>query len=339
MAAPVEFVPLSVADVAGEYFVSMTNAVAVGGLSVTTADTYRRDITDFVALTDAGRPLDDLSADDVDAVLLAYARLPDRRFATQTRTRTTGTVSRFRQSVTRFMVFAERRGYLRRNPMSDTVVKPKTSRKASGVRSALPLATATALTGPPVTRRPVRADQDVALRDMVVLRLLLETGLRVAELCALDHADRTDRVGDDGLVTAWLTVRHGKGNKSRDVPITDDTNVLLSEYVLARPAAADVDAEVALLLTYRGRRLAPRDVQNLVKRACAVLPAAVRRDATPHALRHTMATLSIASGAADLATVQKLLGHASLATTGLYLDEIRDELVRAVAHNPVTGKR
>jgi site-specific recombinase XerD len=52
-----------------------------------------------------------------------------------------------------------------------------------------------------------------------------------------------------------------------------------------------------------------------------------------------MATLALSSGAADVAVVQRLLGHASLATTGIYLDEIREELAQAVLRNPVTGSK
>jgi len=53
---------------------------------------------------------------------------------------------------------------------------------------------------------------------------------------------------------------------------------------------------------------------------------------------YTMATLALSSGAADVAVVQKLLGHNSLATTGIYLDEIREELSEAVRLNPITGE-
>jgi site-specific recombinase XerD len=47
----------------------------------------------------------------------------------------------------------------------------------------------------------------------------------------------------------------------------------------------------------------------------------------------------LSSGAADVAVVQRLLGHASLSTTGRYLDEVREELAAAVDRNPVTGQQ
>jgi Site-specific recombinase XerD len=50
-----------------------------------------------------------------------------------------------------------------------------------------------------------------------------------------------------------------------------------------------------------------------------------------------MATLALSEGTADVAVIQRLLGHASLATTGRYLDEVRAQLQYAVATNPITG--
>lgn len=83
--------------------------------------------------------------------------------------------------------------------------------------------------------------------------------------------------------------------------------------------------------------MSSRDIQRLMEKMRDRLPAELRRDLTPHALRHTMATLMLTSGAADVAVVQRLLGHSSLATTGRYLDEVREELAAAVDRNPVTG--
>ena len=97
------------------------------------------------------------------------------------------------------------------------------------------------------------------------------------------------------------------------------------------------DAERALTLSWRGVRMQPRDMQLMVERACRNLPPEVRRDVTPHGLRHTAATLLLSSGAADIKTVKELLGHASIATTGVYLYTVADEMAQAVKAHPVTG--
>ena len=82
----------------------------------------------------------------------------------------------------------------------------------------------------------------------------------------------------------------------------------------------------------------PRDIQLMVERTSKRLPADVRRRVTPHGLRHTAATLLLASGAADIKTVKEILGHANIATTGIYLDSIDGEAARAVRMHPVTGE-
>ncbi len=169
-------------------------------------------------------------------------------------------------------------------------------------------------------------------RNHLIVRFLLETGVRNSEMCNINLGDVAERDGD-----MWVHVRHGKGDKARSVPITAGTHGLLNNYVtLSRPDPAPGDGD-ALFLSVNGRRLTPRDVQNVCKKIVNTLPYGVRRDFTPHALRHTMATLALAHGSADITVIQRILGHSSLAVTGKYLDEIRGELVRAVNDNPVTG--
>jgi site-specific recombinase XerD len=332
MAAPPQHLTLTVQETCDEYLMSLQRAVASATLTETTAATYRRDINEFLHLTDRQQPFDDLSADDLDSVLLAYSQTPDRRSTTTHRDRSPSTTARFRRSVSRLFTFAEKRGYLRHNPFPDTSINPKTQR-ATGIRTALPLDAARALIHVPASQSPVRCDQQLGQRDELILRVLLEVGIRVGELCALNRSDVEDRDGDK-----WIRIRKGKGGKPRDVPISPSTSTLMVLYSENRPLEQNVDAGDALFLTFRGRRMQPRDIQNLVKRACASLPPEVRRAATPHALRHTMATLALQNGSADVAVIQKLLGHSSLATTGIYLDEIREELVQAVHRSPATAE-
>ena len=343
MVAPPALVRATVGEVITAYGIDVERRLAAGAMAQTTADTYARDLADFARLAGPDTILDDLSGDDVDDIVLAFRHEPDRRYATaRDEPKGSGTTGRFRQSISRLFSFAERRAYVQRNPMPDTSARPKARGRAEGARTALPLDSARALVDVPDARQPRRRDHQLQVRDEVILRILLEVGPRASELCALDRADVDVR--DD---VTWLQIRHGKGGKPRDVPLSPSTTALLTDYLERhRPApwaaddpAAREDSERALLLTFRGRRVTPRDIQNIVKASCALLPADVRRRATPHALRHTMATLALSSGAADVAVVQKLLGHNSLATTGIYLDEIREELAMAVLRNPVTSGR
>lgn len=342
MVAPPTLQRVTVAEAVTRYFRDVERRLAAGSLAETTARTYRRDLDDFIRLAGPETILDDLAGADIDDIVVAFRHEPDRRYAVpRAEAKGTGITARFRQSVSRLFTFAEREALIQRNPMPDTSARPKARDRASGARSALPLDSARALVDVPSDAPGGRADHRLSVRDEVILRILLETGPRVSELCAMDRSDVDVR---DGVT--WLRIRHGKGGKPRDVPLSPSTAQLLARYGSdhrpppwhADSPARQEDSERALFVTFRGRRIAPRDVQNLVSRTCSLLPADVRRRATPHALRHTMATLALSSGAADVSVVQRLLGHASLATTGVYLDEIREELAQAVLRNPVTGR-
>ncbi|HEX7840314.1 MAG TPA: tyrosine-type recombinase/integrase, partial [Kofleriaceae bacterium] len=168
------------------------------------------------------------------------------------------------------------------------------------------------------------------LRDVALLELLYGTGLRVSELCALDLSD-IDR-GRYGV--AMLIVRHGKGNKSRQVPIGGAADRALAAYLPVRAELARTGA--ALFVNAAGRRLTPRSVQRLVKRW--TVAGGVHADATPHSLRHSFATHLLDEGV-DLRAIQELLGHASLASTQIYTKVSLDHLMKVYdAAHPRAGK-
>lgn len=349
MAAPPRLERLTVADATTRYLVSVERSVLAGNLSPATRENYRRDLAEFVRLAGPDIILDDLDADTIDDIVLAYAAEPDKRYTKTAKPgpagspgRGTGAQARFRQSISGLFTQAQRRGWIQVNPMPDTVVRPKARGMAAAARTAVPEQTAVALLDTPEdAEQHSRADQKLSARDSAILRILIEVGPRVSELCSLDRSDIQIRNG-----VMWLVIRHGKGGKERDLPLSPSTAAALTELLeTTRPAPPESDspirredAERAVFTSFRGRRMKPRDIQNLVKRLCGRLPADVRRRVTPHGLRHTAATILLSSGAADIKTVQSLLGHASLATTGIYLDQISHEMVKAVSAHPVTSK-
>jgi site-specific recombinase XerD len=142
------------------------------------------------------------------------------------------------------------------------------------------------------------------LRDKAILELLFSTGLRVAELCALNS--------DIDLTRDDLSVR-GKGEKVRVVFLSPAAKAAVTEYLKARK-----DMEEALFMEGRPnrlRRITPRDVQRHIKTYAA--KAGITTKVTPHTLRHVFATDLLTNGA-DLRSVQALLGHASINTTQIY---------------------
>lgn len=165
---------------------------------------------------------------------------------------------------------------------------------------------------------------DLAFRDRAILATLLYTGIRRSELVAL-------RLTDVDLETRTLTVRHGKGGRSRVVPLRDDLIALLRDWLELRP-----DGDHDLLFTNRiGQPLGKHGLQEAFRRA--VRAAAIeRRGVSIHTLRHTFASTLLQNGA-DLVSIQTLLGHTSLDTTAVYLHVQMDGLREAVERNPVAA--
>lgn len=144
-----------------------------------------------------------------------------------------------------------------------------------------------------------------AFRDTLALELLYGGGLRVSELCTLNHG----QVDLDQGVARVL----GKGRKMRLCPLGPVAIQCLKTFVQRFGLEAAPNA--AVICTRRGRRLEARQVQKSLKKhlAAANLPL----DMTPHKLRHSFATHMLDQGA-DLRAVQELLGHANLSTTQIY---------------------
>ena len=159
----------------------------------------------------------------------------------------------------------------------------------------------------------------------VVITIFLDTGIRVSELCALD---RSEMDFDD----LSATVREGKGNKDRMVLFTETTVAAIEAYghireiIISRHVPSDEHRD-ALILNRRGRRLTPRAVQKLMDSLAdaADIP---RSKLSPHTLRHNFATGLLERGM-DLVSIQRLLGHANISTTRVYL-EISDQSLREI---------
>lgn len=164
----------------------------------------------------------------------------------------------------------------------------------------------------------------VALRDQLIVELLYATGIRVAELCALDlsSVDRDRRV---------LRVV-GKGNKERTVPYGIPADRALDAWLNhGRPLLAGAQSPPALLLGARGGRIDPRTARRAVNAMTSATPGVPT--SSPHALRHSAAT-HLLEGGADLRHVQEILGHTTAATTQLYTHVTTERMQRAytIAH-------
>ncbi|MGK5086015.1 tyrosine-type recombinase/integrase [Bdellovibrionota bacterium FG-2] len=146
------------------------------------------------------------------------------------------------------------------------------------------------------------------IRDFYLLRTLLETGLRVFELCALENSD---------FAGLRLAVRHGKGDVPRTVLLTRTTANMLKEWLLIKERLGSESAPTAPLFPSRySTAYTTRGVQKRVKLIFAVL--SFPTQLSTHCLRHTYCSLLLASGKVGLGTVRDNLGHHSISVTNLY---------------------
>jgi integrase/recombinase XerD len=176
----------------------------------------------------------------------------------------------------------------------------------------------------------------LALRDHAILEVLYAGGLRVGEIVAL-------REEDLHLDQARAQVR-GKGDKERIVPLGRRAVEALEEYVKrGRPALARSRmqrsgmAPRALFLSVRGHALTRQWVWEMVRAASGSVDGSLRK-ASPHMLRHSCATHMVEHGA-DLRSVQRLLGHADIATTQVYTHVAMEHLKRVHREHHPRGRR
>ena len=176
-------------------------------------------------------------------------------------------------------------------------------------------------------RRFLRAVQVTpAARDRAIALLFFYTGVRLAELTDLDDVDvavsaRRGRV----------TIRSGKGDTYREVPLNSVCREAMSDWALERTDQLnrrDVDDESAWWLSRTGSRMTARAIDMVVRR--------IAKDAgvslSAHVLRHTCVTNLIRSGA-DVVLVAEIAGHKRLDTTRRYSlpsEADRDAAVEAV---------
>lgn len=344
MVAPPSVTRIPLSRAVDSYLDRCDAQVAVNRLSERTVDNYRRDLAEFVSdvTSAAGQDVitDDVTPEMVDAAVARFGARKDRRF-TKSDTkgsaprRGAGTQARYWQSVHRFFREGERQGWVQVSPMPLAAMRPEPPKRGDirTARTAMFLEEAANLLryGVAPDEPDARPHERHERRDLLIVHLLAVCGPRVSELCAADIGDFTST--SEGY--SWRIV--GKGRKVRHLPLSTVLSRLLDDYLAVRPTPRTPAAENALLLTGRGNRLNPRDVQRLLERAAlrvATETGKPRRDVTPHGLRHTAATVMLSTGW-DVKVVAQMCGHASIATTGAYLDEIPGELAKAIASAPL----
>jgi site-specific recombinase XerD len=166
---------------------------------------------------------------------------------------------------------------------------------------------------------PPRRREGLAERDRLVLLTLVQTGLRRAELIALDWSDLVLEGARPSLL-----VRHGKGGKPRRQPLAP---ALAHELALLR-ARRKAGAAAPVFCGLEGNRLQPTILAAIIHRAAE--RAQLEKRVTAHTLRHTAATW-LRQQTGDARLVAAYLGHADLSTVSRYAHVAEDELHDAAA--------
>lgn len=212
------------------------------------------------------------------------------------------TINRILAALSVFFDWAVKEGYARTNPARDVkrVRQVKPAPKALERRELLRFVRAVHAGG--------------SARDAAMVTLLLHTGIRVAELCALTMDDVTlgDRSGS-------IVVRNGKGMKARTVPLNATARRTLKSWLAERG-----EGPGALFTRKKGlgsESLGPRTVEYMIKKYAL---AAGLEGVSPHTLRHRFCK-SLVDAGESLDRVAALAGHANLNTTARYTQPTQKE--------------
>ena len=149
----------------------------------------------------------------------------------------------------------------------------------------------------------------MAQRDLAIFEMMYSCGLRVTELCDFKTSDI---LWDSEMIRV-----QGKGSKQRFVPIGPIARENLKNYLNhERNTLADKNPNVAeVFLSRNGRKLTRMMIWVLLKKWTE--SAEVKKEVSPHTLRHSFAT-HLLEGGADLRSVQEMLGHTDITTTQIY---------------------
>lgn len=274
------------------------------GLSDNTIFAYRQDLTDFLAfLKKEGLDSWPTKAVDIDAFLAEQRDL----------NKATSSISRMISSLRKFYQWLVRQNIQKINPMLE-IDSPK---KEHRLPVALSVDEVTKLLDQPdVTKK-------LGIRDRALLETLYATGIRVSELINLKFSDLHEELK--------LLKVLGKGSKERLIPISDVAISWIKSYQekvrdpLLLKSGKYTDT---IFLNNRGGTLTRQAVWQIIKRYCQM--AGIKKNVTPHTLRHTFATHLLENGA-DLRVVQEILGHSDISTTQIYTNLSQQHILQVYA--------
>lgn len=261
------------------------------GLADNTIASYRRDLLtyeQYVVNVKALTEWKDLKREDI---IIFLANLRDQGKSTATLARMISTIRAFHQFLVREQIVS--------HDASLHVETPKKDRLLPTILSTAEVDKLLAIEG----------TKPLMIRNKAMLELMYATGLRVTELVSLDVTDVHLAMGFVRCI--------GKGNKERIIPLGDLAKEATEAYLHeARTSLLKKNQnERKLFVNHHGRPLSRQGFWKIIK--AVAREAGLKKDITPHMLRHSFATHLLENGA-DLRAVQEMLGHADISTTQIY---------------------
>jgi len=162
----------------------------------------------------------------------------------------------------------------------------------------------------------IKIEDPFTARNKAILELMYATGLRISEVISLEFKN----IDFEECIVRVM----GKGSKERIVPINDYALKALSTYIDDyRPLMIKKDINNYIFLNNHGKQMTRQGVFKMIKQEC--LKKGIKKDISPHTIRHTFATHLLLNGA-DLRIIQELLGHSDISTTQIYTHLTNEEL-------------
>jgi len=236
---------------------------------------------------------------DISSITLSHAR--EYVLMLRGRNVSTVTMQTYTRAIRGFLAWCYREEYITEN-IPEKLKLPKATRKAVDV-----------LTDTEVSRLLdcINPRNFTGLRDMVVILLMLDSGMRLSEVLRLEH-------GKIHLEAGYL-IAHGKGNKERYIPLGLHTKKYLIKYLSQLPKT---DPKTHLVVKDTLTAANSSTIRQLFRRLKnrAEIPRL-----RPHLLRHTFATRYLSLGG-DVYTLQAILGHTTLEMTKRYVQLIPEKV-------------
>lgn len=176
--------------------------------------------------------------------------------------------------------------------------------------------------GEALSERQKRYNQHTRIRDLAILTLFLDTGIRVSELVGINISDV------DFSINGFLVTR--KGGHQSILYFSDEVEEALRDYLKLRSEITAVSGdEDALFLSLQNRRISVRAVQVMVKKY-ATQAAPLKKKLSPHKLRSTFGT-NLYHETGDIYLVADVLGHSDVNTTRRHYAAMSDDRRRMAA--------